>query len=449
MADALSVEEQNAPPAGNPGAPGRPAPLAPARRLAALLAPASGDLEQRIAERRAAGGDVINLAVVEPELPPPAEAMEQLAAALKLPQIVRGAGGVPEYRAAVARWYQSRFKTSLDPTREVLPLPSVEEGILGLAEVLLNPDDTVLIPDPARPIYQAALAAVGARAVTLPLRPEQDFLPELKAVPAEVTAKARMLWLDYPNLPTGAVAPASFYHQVLQFATERDLLVVQVADFSEYAFDGYRTISLLEIPGARQVCVELHSPALTYSLPGWPAAFAAGNADALRLLRHYRQQLHRLTFVPVQRALAETMMLAGGDWIGQRNLIYQTRRDQANGVLEQLGLQVWRPKAVPALWAGVPSGYTSEEIAGLLVTQTGVQVAPGNAFGPRGEGYILLSLTAEEGRFQEALGRLRGVEIPPRDVVHPGEQDEQPDGQPDTATPSVGDAAGEEQADAR
>ncbi|HEV7214680.1 MAG TPA: aminotransferase class I/II-fold pyridoxal phosphate-dependent enzyme, partial [Chloroflexota bacterium] len=257
------MEEQIAPTSAT-GDGSQPNRLRPARRLAALLTATDGDMERHIAERRAAGGDILNLSVVEPELPPPTEALEQLALTLKAASPVRGAGGVPEYRSAVARWYQSRFKTSLDPNREVLPLPCVEDGITGLAEVLLDPDDVVLIPDPARPIYNAALATVGARAVSLPLRPEQDFLPELKAVPLEATAQARMLWLDYPNQPTGAVAPASFFHQVLQFAQERALLVVHIADFSEYSYDGYRTISLLEIPGARQLCVELHSPAYTY-----------------------------------------------------------------------------------------------------------------------------------------------------------------------------------------
>lgn len=436
------MEEQIAPAGASAG--GQPYRLRPARRLAALLAAGDSHMERPIAERRAAGGDIVNLSVVEPDLPPPPEALEQLASALKAGSPVRGAGGVPEYRSAVARWYQSRFKTSLDPNREVLPLPSVEDGIIGLAEVLLDPDDLVLIPDPARPIYQAALAIVGARAVSLPLRPEQDFLPELKAVPQEVTAQARMLWLDYPNQPTGAVAPASFFHQVLQFAQERELLVVHIAEFSEYSYDGYRTISLLEIPGARQVCVELHSPANTFSLPGWPGAFAAGNAEVLRLLRQYRQHLHQLTFVPAQRALAEMMMLSSNDWLAQRNAIYQARRDAATAVLEQLGFQVWRPKAVPALWAGVPAGYTSEEVAALLLGQVGVLVAPGTAFGPRGEGYVQLSLTVEDARFQDALVRLRRVEIPARGVTQP-EEGEEP---PETAARAGADLSGEEQSHA-
>ena len=168
------MEEQIAP-VGATGDGGQPYRVRPARRLASLLTAGDGDMERHIAERRAAGGDIVNLSIVEPELPPPAEALEQLALALKSASPVRGAGGVPEYRSAVARWYQSRFKTSLDPNREVLPLPRVEDGIIGLAEIFLDTDDVVLIPDPARPIYQAALAIVGARAVTLPLRPEQDF----------------------------------------------------------------------------------------------------------------------------------------------------------------------------------------------------------------------------------------------------------------------------------
>lgn len=420
--------------AGTPSTPasaGRTAlPPTPAHRLASLLASGAGALERLISERRAAGGDVISLAAIEPGLPPPAEATAQLANALKDAQLVRGAGGLTEYRAAVARWYQSRFKISLDPNREVLPLTSIEDGIVGLAQLLLDPDDAVLVPDPARPIYHAALALAGGVAISLPLRPEEDFLPEIKAVSAEAAAKARMLWLDYPNLPTGAVAPASFFHQVVQFAQEYDILIVHVADFSEFTYDGYRTISLLEIPGARRVCVELHSPALTYNLPGWPGAVAVGNADVLRLFRQLRQRLRHLTFVPVQRALAETMMVVGADWVAQRNGLYQGRRDQLIAVLEHLGLHVRRPKAVPSVWAGVPSGYSSSEVVELLASQAGVVAAAGDTFGPRGEGYIHVSLTTEESRFQEALSRLRQVTIPARDVMPPGETEEAVDGGP-------------------
>lgn len=413
----------------------------PARRLASLLSPTDGDVERKLAERRAAGGDVINLAVVEPELPPPPEALEQLSARRGDATMVRGAGGITEYRAAVVRWYQSRFKTSLDPNREVLPLPSVEDGITGLAQLLLEPDDLVLVPDPARPIYQAALATVGARSFPLPLRPEQDFLPEIKSIPPETAVAARMLWLDYPNQPTGAVAPAGFFHQVVQFAHEHHVLVVHVADFSEFTYEGYRTISLMEIPGARRVCVELHSPAQTFNLPAWPGAVAVGNADVLRLLRQLRQHLQQRTFVPVQRALSETMMLAGADWLGARNAVYQTRRDQAATVFEHAGLQVRRPRAVPALWLGVPAGYTSLEVADLLLTQANVWVAPGANFGPHGEGYIQVSLTIEETRFQEALNRLRAVVIPPKDVLPPAEADD-PAGAPVEAS---GAGTGEEQ----
>jgi LL-diaminopimelate aminotransferase len=216
------------------------------------------------------------------------------------------------------------------------------------------------------------------------------------------------------------------------------LLVVHVADYSEFTYEQYRTISLLEIPGSRQVCVELHSPALTYNLPGWPGAFAAGNADALRLLRQYRQLQHYETFVPAQRALAETMMFTSSDWLSQRNAVYQTRRDQATLVLEKLGLQVRRPKAVPALWAGIPSGYTSAEIAELLLMQTGVLVTPGTVFGPRGEGYIQVSLTVDEGRFQEALHRLQQATVPTRDVTAHAEAEDQQEPANDTATEHPG-----------
>ena len=420
--------ESNASPAAPPpdgGAASLPAPVvAPSQRLAEFLARVGdGEVDRKLAERRAAGIEVLNLAVVEPELPPPPIAIAQLRAAAE-PDRIRGAGGVPEFRSAVARWYHSRFKTSLDPNREVLPLPSVEEGIFGLAQALLNPGDLVLVPDPARPVYRLAAALVGAEVVSLPLRPEQDFLPELKAIPEETAARAKLLWLDYPNVPTGAVAPAAFFHQVVQFAQEHGVLVVHAANFSEFTYDGYRSISLLEIPRSRLVAVELHSPSQTFDLPGWPVATAAGNAEALRLVRQLRQQTQSLTFVPAQRALADTLLQTGSDWLAQRNAVYQGRRDRAMPVLEGLGLHARRPKAVPSLWAGVPAGYTSMEVADLLLAQAGIWLTPGGAFGPRGEGYVRMSLTMEEGRFAEALRRLAGVRLPPRDVPAPA-----PDGE--------------------
>lgn len=432
MVEAQSTQTVSPPPNGAGASAPLPATV-PSRRLAEFFARVGdGEVDRKLAERRAAGIEVINLAIVEPELPPPPIAIAQLRAAAE-PHIVRGAGGVPEFRSAVARWYHTRFKTSLDPNREVLPLPSVEDGIIGLAQALLNPGDIVLVPDPARPIYRLAASIVGAEVVSLPLRPEQDFLPELKAITEETAARAKLLWLDYPNVPTGAAAPAAFFHQVVQFGQEHGVLVVHAADFSEFVYDGYRSISLLEIPGSRRVCVELHSPARTFNLPGWPVATAVGNADVLRLLRQLRQQTQSLSFVPAQRALAATLLQTGSDWLAQRNAVYQGRRDHAIPLLERLGLHVRRPKAVPALWAGVPSGYTSMEIADLLLAQAGIWVAPGSAFGPRGEGYVRMSLTIEEGRFAEVLRRLGGVVIQPRDA--PAEREEQESAEQEPSLP--------------
>lgn len=405
-------------------APPPSSPVAPAARLEGLIALQEGDLARRLAEKRAAGEEVINLSFVEPELPPPPHAEEHLRTFAGV-HAIRGAAGVPEFRSAAARWYHTRFKISVDPNRELLPLPSVEDGVLGLVQALLNPDDVVLVPDPARPIYRLAVAGVGAKAVTLPLRPEEDFLPELKAVPAEIAASARLLLLDYPNTPTGAVAPASFFHQVVQFAHEHQILVLHVASFSEFSYDGYRSISLLEIPGSRQVCVELHAPSLTYSLAGWPGAVAVGNADAVRLLRQFRQQCHALSFVPAQRALAEVVLQVGPEWIVQRNQIYQHRRDRAVAALERLGFHVRRPRAIPAVWAASPAGYTAQEAADLLLDEASVLLEPGSRYGQRGEGYVRMSLTVEEARFAEALRRLEHVTIPSRDMASAAEEGEE------------------------
>jgi len=411
----------------------------PSRRLEEFLAASDGEVERKIAERRAAGIDVINLTHVDSDQPPPELAVERLCAVAAEANPVRGAGGAPELRSAVARWYQSRFKTSLDPNREVLPLPSVEDGILGLAQALLDPGDEALVPDPGRPAYRLAMSTVGARTIDLPLRPEQDFLPELKAIPPDVVERARVLWLDYPAVPTGATAPAAFLHQVVQFATEHSILVIHLADFSEFTYDGYRSISLLEIPGSRHVCVELHSPAQTLHLAGWPVAVAVGNAEVLRLLRQWRQSMGSMTFVPAQRALAEALPMIGSEWFSKRNAVYQARRDRAITVLDHLGMHVRRPKAVPALWAATPPGYGSREIVAEFLQQVGILLAPGHWFGGRGEGYIRLSLTADDRLFDEAMRRLERVSLPSRHMSSPAaDSDDGP-----VAEPAI--ALGEEQ----
>jgi LL-diaminopimelate aminotransferase len=408
--------------------------MEPSRRLKDQLASADGEIERRIAERRAAGLDVINLTHVDPDLPPPATVVERLCKAATEPSPVRGAGGVPELRSAVARWYQSRFKTSVDPNREVLPVPSVEEGVFGLAQALLNPGDEALVPDPGRPVYRLALSTAGAKAVDLPLRPEQDYLPELKAIPHEQAEAVRVLFLDYPAVPTGAVAPAAFLHQVVQFATEHAMLVVNLANFSEFTYDGYRSISLLEIPGSRQVCVELHSPAETLHLAGWPVAVAVGSADALRLLRQWRQAVGALSFVAAQLMVAEALPAVPAEWFSQRNATYQSRRDRAVAVLDRLGMHVRRPKAVPAVWAATPPGYGSWEVVNELLQQAGVLVAPGSWFGGRGEGYIRLSLCADDRVFEEAMHRLEGASLPLRTMAPPAEEgDESPVEEPSLA----------------
>ncbi len=385
-----------------------------ATRLASVLGSLPPTTEMYLARLRSSGVDVITMVAADPQYPPPAEAGQALATAAQDVEPIRGPHGSPEFRAAVARWYQSRFHTSIDPEQEVLPVSSVEEAEGDIAHLFLNPDDVSLVPDPCRPSLQTALAAASARIVPMPLRAERDFLPELSAIPAKALERARILWLDYPNLPTGAIAPAAFFHNAVHFARQHQLLLVHLSDHSEFTFDNVRAFSVLEVYQARLVSLQVISPAHMFHLHGWPAAAIVGQREALRMLRTYRQRRHMLSFGAAQRAVADVLRTVPMSWTVQRNAFYQHRRDQAIPVLEHIGLFVQPCRALPALWASIPPGYTAEALATTIVDQVGVWVTPGTVFGPHGEGYVRVSLTLEEGQFGEALRRLSKVVLPER-----------------------------------
>jgi LL-diaminopimelate aminotransferase len=369
------------------------------------------DAAARIAAKRASGVDVISLAMGDPDLPTPDPVIDRLCETARQPINQRYPEylGMAEFRQAIARWFLARFKVSLDPEREVVPLIGSKEGLAHLALALLDPGDLALVPDPCYPVYGAGSVLAGASNYSVPLTAEHGFLPDLEAIPAEVARRAKLLWLNYPNNPTGAIAPADFFHKAVRFAQEYDVLLVHDMAYADVSFDGYRPISLLEIPDAREVAVEFHSFSKSYNMAGFRLGMLVGNAEVVQALGQLKTNIDTGIFRPIQYAAIEALALPP-EWIAQRNLIYQRRRDLLVAACQRLGLRVETPKASLYLWPAIPPGQTSRAFAFSLLDRIGVFVTPGTNFGPGGEGYLRLSLTVPDERLEEAIARLASLE---------------------------------------
>ncbi|MFQ5881132.1 MAG: LL-diaminopimelate aminotransferase [Candidatus Methylomirabilales bacterium] len=353
------------------------------------------------------GIDIINLGVGDPDLPTPAHIVKRMAEAAADPRNHQYPSyeGLLEFRHAVADWYQDRFGVLLDPATEVLTLIGSKEGIGHLPLAFIDPGDTVLIPDPGYPVYQAATVFAGGMPHALPLYPSNGFLPDLDSIPLDVLRKARMLFLNYPNNPTAAVAPEAFFAHAVDFARRHNLILCHDAAYSEIAFDGYRPASLLAVEGAREVAIEYHSLSKTYNMTGWRVGFAGGNAEILAGLGRVKTNLDSGVFQAIQYAGIEALK-GPQDCVAMHSKIYQERRDVLVDGLNSLGWNVIRPQASFYVWIPVLSGYTSTELAKRLLREAGIVTTPGVGFGPHGEGFIRAALTVPVERIREAVQRI-------------------------------------------
>jgi LL-diaminopimelate aminotransferase len=275
------------------------------------------------------------------------------------------------------------------------------------------------VPDPAYTVYAAGTVLAGATNYFLPLTAENGFLPDLEAIPPDVARRAKVLWLNYPNNPTGAIAPADFFHQAVRFARDYDVLLVHDMAYADVSYDGYRPLSLLEIPDAREVAVEFHSFSKSYNMAGFRLGMLVGNREVVQALGQLKTNIDTGIFRPLQHAAIEALSLPA-EWVAQRNLIYERRRDLLVEVLRRLGLQVEAPKAGLYLWPAIPAGQTSKEYALWLLDQVGIFVTPGSSYGPHGEGYLRLSLTVPDTRLEEAIARLAALHEGESAGVTPG-----------------------------
>ena len=364
-------------------------------------------INQKIAEKRAKGEDVISFAIGDPDIPTPQRIVNELCQAAHDPANHRypETDGLPELRKAIVQWYKRRFGIILDPNKEVLPLIGSKEGIGHISFCFIDSGDIALVPDPGYPVYSMSTILAGGEPYFLALTEENDFLPELEAIPEEITDKAKLLWLNYPNNPTGAVADTNFFKKAVHFARKRNLAICHDAPYTEVAFDGYSPPSLMQVPAARDVGIEFHSLSKTYNMTGWRIGMAVGNNKMIDALFRFKSNLDSGIPQAIQKAAIEALT-GSQDCIEKQNAIYQRRRDKLVRALNNIGLEAKLPKASFYVWTKVPSGYTSVGFTTELLDKVSVAVTPGVGYGAAGEGYIRLSLTLPEERLDEGIKRL-------------------------------------------
>jgi LL-diaminopimelate aminotransferase len=378
-----------------------------AQRLDAVPPYLFAELERKIAQKRREGVDVISLGIGDPDLPTPQPVVDALAEAARDPRTHQYPTnhGSDEFREAAAAFYRERFGVELDPASEIVPALGGKEAVGHIALALLDPGDVCLSPDPGYPPYTSGPLFAGAEVHYLPLEEANGFLPSLETIPAETLARANVLFLNYPNNPTGAVVGPGYFEQAVELARASDLVVVHDNAYSEVCFDGYRAPSFLETPGASEVGVEIFSPSKGWNMTGWRSGLVAGNADVVERFRQLKTNLDSGMFAAVQRATIAALTEAR-DFPLEMSSVYERRRDLVADALRAIGLVVSPPKATPYFWVRVPEGHTSESFTELVLEEAGVVVSPGPAYGPSGEGFFRLSLTVPDDRLEEALTRI-------------------------------------------
>jgi LL-diaminopimelate aminotransferase len=366
------------------------------------------DLDRKQEVLAAKGVDVISLGTGDPDLPTPEHIVRALEEGARDPRTHRYPPyiGTGEFRKAVAQWYAWRFGVTLDPEREVLALIGSKEGLAHLPWATINPGDVTLVPDPGYPVYRSATIMAEGEPVAMPLLAARGFLPDFDAIPAEALHRARLLFLNYPNNPTGATADLEFFAQAVAFARRHGLLLVHDNAYSEIAFDGYRPPSILQVDGARDVAIELHSLSKSYNMTGWRVGFAVGNAEAVGALGTVKTNVDSGVFRAVQHA-AIAALTGPQDVLAPTLATYRARRDRTVAALRAVGWQAPAPKATLYIWVPTPHGQSSVAFAADVLDRTGVVITPGIGYGPSGEGYVRLSLTTPDARLDEALARIR------------------------------------------
>ncbi|MGD1995387.1 MAG: aminotransferase class I/II-fold pyridoxal phosphate-dependent enzyme [Anaerolineae bacterium] len=377
-----------------------------ARRLENLPTYVFAAMGERIRGLQAKGMDVIRCDIGSPDLPPPASVVEALyrSARDSHKHGYASFNGAPSYRAAIAEYYARRFGVELDPETQVLALIGSKEGIFHLPAAFVDPGQVVLVPDPGYPTYRNGVYLMGGEVHRMPLTEENAWLPDLESIPDQILSRAQVIWLNYPNNPTTAVAPLSFLEQAVAFARNHSLLLAYDNPYADVTWDGYVAPSVLQVPGAMDVVVEFNSFSKAYNMAGWRVGMVVGNPEAVAALARVKSNADTGIFQVIQDA-AVAALGTRGDWLAQRNEAYKERRRVVTAALDGMGLSYHSSSATLYVWARLPEGTKSADFASDLLEVTGVSVSPGSAFGPSGEGYVRITLCHPSERLAEAMER--------------------------------------------
>jgi LL-diaminopimelate aminotransferase len=370
------------------------------------------EIDRKVQEKKRSGVDVISLGIGDPDLPTPQRIVHVLQEAAADPANHRYASyfGLAELRQAIADWYGERSGVTLDPSTEILPTLGSKDGIAHVPLALVDPGDVVLAPDPGYTVYVTGALMAGADPYVMPLTAANQWLPELDAIPEDVAQRARLMWLNYPNNPTAAVADREFLERAVAFCRRHDIILCHDAPYSEIAFDGYRPLTLFEIPRAKEIGLEFHSLSKTYNMTGWRIGWVCGRADLVGLIGRLKTNIDSGIFQAVQWAAIEA--LNGGDQETRAACdVYARRHRLVADTLNDLGWNIKPPRATFYVWAPVPDGYDSIGFASHVLDEVGVNITPGVGFGAHGEGYFRLSVTAPDARLEEAMERMRKLKL--------------------------------------
>ncbi len=383
-----------------------------ARRVTDLRPYLFAEIDRKLEEKRAQGVKVISFGIGDPDVPTPGPVVERLCREARNPANHRYPSylGLEAFRKAAAEWMGRRFGVDIDPQREVVSLIGSKEGIAHLPLVFVDPGDTVLVPDPGYPVYASSVLFTGGLAYDMPLRAENDFLPDLEGIPAHVARRACLMFLNYPNNPTAAVADLDFYERVVRFAEKYDIIVAHDIAYSEITFDGFVAPSILQVPGAKARCLEFHSLSKTFNMTGWRIGFVAGGAELVNLFGKVKTNIDSGIFNPVQYAGIEALTTQE-NFVRDMCEVYRRRRDLLLACLRSRGWEAPTPRGTIYVWMAVPQGFDSASFATLLLEEVAVAVAPGSAYGDAGEGYVRFSLSLTDAELEEGIWRLETLRL--------------------------------------
>lgn len=370
------------------------------------------ELDKKKSLALAKGIDVINMGIGDPDMPTPTHIIERMQKEVANPETHNYPPyeGTKNFREAVATFYKSRFNVDLDPEKEVLSLIGSKEGLAHIHLAYVDPGDYNLVPDPAYPVYKVTTNFAGGIPYIMPLLEENNYLPDLDKIPEDIAHKSKLMFLNYPNNPTGAIANLEFFEKAVYYAKKYDILICHDLAYSEMAYDNYKASSFLEVPGSKDVCIEFNSLSKTYNMTGWRLGMAVGNAEAVQALGRLKNNIDSGVFKAIQYAGIEAL-LGTQENIAKMNSIYEKRRDLMTAGLNKLGWDIKPIKATFYMWVPVPQGYNSTEFSALLLEKAGIIVPPGVGYGEYGEGYFRIALTAPEDRIKEAIKRMEENDI--------------------------------------